>query len=290
MIVAEVLLVVVALVLPLLLGAGAAMMRRPWWWAALIAVTLAFIAMVAPQPEPGESRLATEDLGFVLLVLRTPPTSPSAPARPTCRPREAGLVETRRDGKRIYYSLVADDVARLWDNLRRVALRHRPHTERALAAYLGPEDTEAVTTERLLARISDGEVVVLDVRPEPEYASGHLPGAVHTPVEELTNASPTSQPTARSSPTAAASTAYSHTTLTPAEPTRLSSQPRHRRGTGASLACLIAMICSPEPRQFSNGPRKCGAIPVYRVRSTSRRPHCERVRSSSRHWAIRSLR
>lgn len=67
--VAEVLLAVVALVLPLLLGAGAAMMRRPWWWAALIAVTLAFVAMVAPQPEPGESRLAAEDLGFVLLVL-----------------------------------------------------------------------------------------------------------------------------------------------------------------------------------------------------------------------------
>ncbi|MEU0313571.1 metalloregulator ArsR/SmtB family transcription factor [Nocardioides sp. NPDC006273] len=99
--------------------------------------------------------------------------------------REAGLVETRRDGRRIYYSLVADDVASLWDNLRRVALRHRPHTERARAAYLGPEDTEAVTTETLLARIAEGEVAVLDVRPEPEYAGGHLPGALHIPVEEL---------------------------------------------------------------------------------------------------------
>lgn len=99
--------------------------------------------------------------------------------------REAGLVETRRDGRRIYYSLVADDVASLWDDLRRVALRHRPHTERARAAYLGPEDTEAITTETLLARIADGEVVILDVRPDPEYAGGHLPGALHIPVEEL---------------------------------------------------------------------------------------------------------
>jgi rhodanese-related sulfurtransferase len=99
--------------------------------------------------------------------------------------REAALVETRREGKRIYYSLVADDVASLWDDLRRLALRHRPHTERARAAYLGPEDTEGVTTEALLARISDGEVVVLDVRPEAEYAGGHLPGALHIPVEEL---------------------------------------------------------------------------------------------------------
>ena len=99
--------------------------------------------------------------------------------------REAGLVETRREGKRIYYSLVADDVASLWDDLRRVALRHRPHTERARAAYLGPEDTRAVTTHRLLARLSEGEVVVLDVRPAPEYAGGHLPGALHIPIEEL---------------------------------------------------------------------------------------------------------
>jgi DNA-binding transcriptional ArsR family regulator/rhodanese-related sulfurtransferase len=99
--------------------------------------------------------------------------------------REAGLVVTRRDGKRIYYSLVADDVAGLWDSLRRVALRHRPHTERARSAYLGPEDTEAVTTEVLLARIEEGEVIALDVRPTPEYAGGHLPGALHIPVEEL---------------------------------------------------------------------------------------------------------
>ena len=99
--------------------------------------------------------------------------------------REAGLVETRRDGRRIYYSLAADDVAKLWDNLRRVALRHRPHTELARAAYLGPDDTEAVTTEALLQRIHNGDVVVVDVRPTPEFAGGHLPGAVHIPVEEL---------------------------------------------------------------------------------------------------------
>jgi hypothetical protein len=66
---AEVLLVVVVVVLPVLLGAGAAMARRPWWWAALAAVILAFVGMVAPEPEPGESRLAAEDLGFVVVVL-----------------------------------------------------------------------------------------------------------------------------------------------------------------------------------------------------------------------------
>jgi hypothetical protein len=65
---AETALLVVVIALPLLLGAGAAMIRRPWWWAAVLAVILALIAMIAPEPEPGESRLAVADLPFVLAV------------------------------------------------------------------------------------------------------------------------------------------------------------------------------------------------------------------------------
>ena len=99
--------------------------------------------------------------------------------------REAGLVETRREGKRVYYSLTGDDVAGLWEHLRRVAQAHRPHTELARRAYLGPDDTEAVDTDELLRRLRSGDAVVLDVRPEPEYAGGHLPGAIHIPLEEL---------------------------------------------------------------------------------------------------------
>ncbi len=99
--------------------------------------------------------------------------------------REAGLVATRREGKRIFYSLAGDDVAGLWDHLRRVAQLHRPHTELARRAYLGPEDTTAVGTDELLRRLGTGDVVVLDVRPAPEYVGGHLPGALHIPLEEL---------------------------------------------------------------------------------------------------------
>lgn len=99
--------------------------------------------------------------------------------------REAGLVEPRREGKRIYYSLSGDDVAGLWEHLRRVAQAHRPHTEFARRAHLGPEDTDAIDTDELLRRLDAGDVVVIDVRPTPEYAHGHLPGAIHIPLEEL---------------------------------------------------------------------------------------------------------
>lgn len=99
--------------------------------------------------------------------------------------REAGLVEPRREGKRIFYSLAGDDVAGLWEQLRRVAQAHRPHTELARRAYLGTENTDAVDSDDLLRRIESGNVIVLDVRPAPEYAGGHLPGAIHIPLEEL---------------------------------------------------------------------------------------------------------
>ena len=100
--------------------------------------------------------------------------------------REAGLVGTRREGKRVFYSLAGDDVAGLWDHLRHVAQRYRPHTELARRAYLGPEDTEAVDTDELLRHLGAGDAaVILDVRPEAEYAAGHLPGAVNIPLEEL---------------------------------------------------------------------------------------------------------
>jgi rhodanese-related sulfurtransferase len=68
-----------------------------------------------------------------------------------------------------------------------VAQRHRPHTEIARRNYLGADDVAHVDRDELLRRAAEGEVIVLDVRPEPEYAAAHLPGAVHIPLEELAN-------------------------------------------------------------------------------------------------------
>jgi rhodanese-related sulfurtransferase len=42
-----------------------------------------------------------------------------------------------------------------------------------------------MTREQLLTHAAAGEVIVLDVRPVPEYEAGHIPGAVSIPVEQL---------------------------------------------------------------------------------------------------------
>jgi rhodanese-related sulfurtransferase/DNA-binding MarR family transcriptional regulator len=99
--------------------------------------------------------------------------------------REAGLVQSRRDGKRIFYSLAGDDVAAVWQSVRDVAESRRPQADRARRDYLGPDDTEAVGTDELLRRLEEGSAVVLDVRPASEFRAAHLPGAVSIPLQEL---------------------------------------------------------------------------------------------------------
>ncbi|KFG77033.1 ArsR/SmtB family transcription factor [Streptomyces mutabilis] len=98
--------------------------------------------------------------------------------------KRAGVVTTRKEGTRVYYRLAGADVAALYVLIRNVAQNHIAETERARAAYLG-EETEAIGREELLARVKEGSVIVLDVRSHEEYLSGHIPGALSVPLEEL---------------------------------------------------------------------------------------------------------
>ncbi|AEA26512.1 Rhodanese-like protein [Pseudonocardia dioxanivorans CB1190] len=99
--------------------------------------------------------------------------------------KRAGLVTTTRHGTTIEYALAGDDVAALWLALREVAARRVADVRPAAAAYLGPEDTEEIDRAELLRRVSAGTAIVLDVRPAPEYAAAHIPGAVSIPLDEL---------------------------------------------------------------------------------------------------------
>jgi rhodanese-related sulfurtransferase/DNA-binding transcriptional ArsR family regulator len=98
----------------------------------------------------------------------------------------AGLVTTRRDGTRIYYRLASDRVAELFAALRDVAAAHSAGLERLAEAYLGERDgIETIDRAELAARLKRREVLVLDVRPEAEYAAGHIAGARSVPIGEL---------------------------------------------------------------------------------------------------------
>jgi rhodanese-related sulfurtransferase/predicted transcriptional regulator len=98
----------------------------------------------------------------------------------------AGLVRTRRDGTRIYYALADDRVAELWATLRTVAADHVAEIERLATNYLGDrEQLQTITRAELKRRLRRRDVVLLDVRPAPEYDAGHIAGAISVPIDDL---------------------------------------------------------------------------------------------------------
>jgi rhodanese-related sulfurtransferase/DNA-binding transcriptional ArsR family regulator len=100
--------------------------------------------------------------------------------------RLAGLALSRKEGLKVFYRLSGDDVIALLDALRAVAERHLAEVERLVNTYLTVKDSlEPIPRDELLARVQQGLVTVLDVRPPQEYAAGHVPGAVNIPLAEL---------------------------------------------------------------------------------------------------------
>jgi rhodanese-related sulfurtransferase len=98
----------------------------------------------------------------------------------------AGLVRSRRAGTRIYYRLASDRVGELWVAVREVAERHVAEVHVLAEEYLGARDgVEQVAADELEERLKKGTVIVLDVRPEPEFRAGHIPGALSAPLDSL---------------------------------------------------------------------------------------------------------
>lgn len=100
--------------------------------------------------------------------------------------RRAGLVTSRRDGKAVIYRLSDAKTLELMDLIRIVAERNLAQVERILRGLSGGEDLpEPVSRADLAARLAEGSVTVLDVRPADEYAAGHIPGALNATVTDL---------------------------------------------------------------------------------------------------------
>lgn len=111
--------------------------------------------------------------------------------------RRAALVTSRRDGKAVIYRLTDVKTLALMDLLRIVAERNLAQVERILRGLSGGEDApEPVSREDLAARIAEGSVTVLDVRPADEYAAGHIPGALNATLTEIERIIPTLDPAA----------------------------------------------------------------------------------------------
>ena len=98
----------------------------------------------------------------------------------------AGLVQARRDGKHVRYRVGDAQVLDVVAALRAIAQTHIGAVTDLVASYLKSRDAlEPVPAAELLARVRDGLVTVLDVRPPEEYAQGHVAGALNIPLDQL---------------------------------------------------------------------------------------------------------
>jgi ArsR family transcriptional regulator len=100
--------------------------------------------------------------------------------------RRSGLLVSRREGKRILYRVSDASVLDVIAALRKVAEGNLAEVRDVIRGYFHERDAlEPVSRKELARRIKDGLVTVLDVRPQEEFAAGHLPCAVNIPLREL---------------------------------------------------------------------------------------------------------
>ncbi len=96
----------------------------------------------------------------------------------------AGMVTRTREGTRVRYAMAGEEALRLWLALRDASMARLAAVERAAHDYLG-EDVETIGRDDLLERLSNSDVVLVDVRPREEFAAGHIEGARSIPLTEL---------------------------------------------------------------------------------------------------------
>lgn len=98
-----------------------------------------------------------------------------------------GLVSSHKTGRHVAYRLASSRVYQLWYALQEVTAAHHDALPGAVLEYVGDRgEIDHIDWGTLQERIKRGDrIVVIDVRPEPEYAAGHIAGALSVPPHRL---------------------------------------------------------------------------------------------------------
>lgn len=100
--------------------------------------------------------------------------------------RHTKLIASRKDGNFVIYRLADEDIRRLVSTVQDIAHSHLSEVDDILERFESHRsEFESLNATELMRRVTSGEVVVLDVRPQAEFDTAHLPGAVSVPLSEL---------------------------------------------------------------------------------------------------------
>lgn len=100
--------------------------------------------------------------------------------------RAARLVEANKEGLFVHYRLADQAVCDFFRLMRELAESRLAEVEMITKRFLaGREGMEPVDSKKLIERVRDGSVIVLDVRPSEEFRAGHIPGAISIQLRDL---------------------------------------------------------------------------------------------------------
>jgi rhodanese-related sulfurtransferase len=100
--------------------------------------------------------------------------------------RQARLVEADKRGLNVVYRLAAPEVFALWRTLRDLGSARLAEIDRLVEVFLTDRSRlAAIDIAQLRRLVDEGQVTLLDVRPELEYRQGHIVGARSIPVDEV---------------------------------------------------------------------------------------------------------
>ncbi len=100
--------------------------------------------------------------------------------------KNARLVTIEKRGKYRYYSLSGQQVFKAWKALRELGFSQNAEIERLIRDYRrSHHNLEPITAEELRRRLHEGDALLIDVRPEEEFESGHITSAISIPETEL---------------------------------------------------------------------------------------------------------
>lgn len=100
--------------------------------------------------------------------------------------RGAGIVAARRSGRQSYYRLADERILDLIASLRTIAEDNVAAATKTLRRfYLERDELSPVSREEMVARLREGKIILIDVRPDIEFQAAHIPGALSIPVTNL---------------------------------------------------------------------------------------------------------
>jgi rhodanese-related sulfurtransferase len=100
--------------------------------------------------------------------------------------KQSNLVQIKRNGNFIFYRLSNDNVYNSWKDLREIGMESLEEVNKIVTDFRAMKNSfEPVRMEDLLSRMESSNIILLDVRPELEFKSGHIPRAINIPIDKL---------------------------------------------------------------------------------------------------------